>query len=73
LAGRRLIMLGDSIMRLHFYSLACLLRSHVVTGHSSVWDRSDIKWKGNYTAKLDSDTIQVLLTHWQQEGSDVAF
>lgn len=27
MAGRKLIMIGDSIMRLHFYSLACLMRS----------------------------------------------
>ena len=27
--GRKLIMIGDSIMRLHFYSLACLMRGQV--------------------------------------------
>ena len=29
MAGRKLIMVGDSIMRLHFHSLACLMRSQV--------------------------------------------
>ena len=29
LAGRRLIMFGDSIMRIQWLSLACLLRSQV--------------------------------------------
>lgn len=29
MAGRRLIMFGDSIMRIQWLSLACLLRSHV--------------------------------------------
>lgn len=38
-------MLGDSIMRLHFYSLACLLRAHVVDGHASGWGLSDIRLK----------------------------
>jgi hypothetical protein len=47
-AGRRLIMLGDSLMRLHFYSLACLLRDHITAGSSGVWDASSLKWKGNY-------------------------
>lgn len=28
--GRKLIMIGDSIMRLHFYSLACMMRSQVI-------------------------------------------
>ena len=37
--GRKLIMIGDSIMRLHFYSLACLMRGQVrslplLSGHS---------------------------------------
>ncbi len=31
LAGRRLIMFGDSIMRIQWLSLACLLRSQVCT------------------------------------------
>ena len=31
---RRLIMVGDSIMRLHFYSLACLMKSEVGTASS---------------------------------------
>jgi len=30
LAGKRLIMFGDSIMRIQWLSLACLLRSQVI-------------------------------------------
>ena len=32
MAGRKLILVGDSIMRLHFHSLACLMRSQVRKG-----------------------------------------
>lgn len=66
MAGRRLIMLGDSLMRLHFFSLGCLLRSHVASGRGVTWDRSEIKWKGDYTAKLDGREIQVQLPHQLQ-------
>ncbi len=59
-------MLGDSLMRLHFFSLGCLLRSHVASGRGVTWDRSDIKWKGDYTAKLDGREIQVQLPHQLQ-------
>ena len=41
--GRRLIMLGDSLMRLHFYSMACLLRKQISWGKASVWENSDIR------------------------------
>jgi hypothetical protein len=58
-AGRRLFMLGDSLMRLHFYSMACLLRSRVVSGSASEWSQSSIKWKGNYTVQWGDRTINV--------------
>ena len=49
--GRRLILLGDSLMRLHFYSLACLARSQIRSGNATTWARSNITWQGNYTQR----------------------
>lgn len=58
-AGRRIIMLGDSLMRLHFYSLACLLRANVTAGRSSPWNTSELRWQGNYTAKFGTNVMPV--------------
>lgn len=44
--GRRLIMLGDSLMRLNFYSLACLARSQIREGNATSWAHSNITWQG---------------------------
>ncbi len=57
-------MLGDSLMRLHFYSMACLLRRQVASGSASTWDRSDIRWKGNYTAEWGDGTVNVRALGW---------
>jgi hypothetical protein len=36
-AGRRLVMIGDSLMRQTFQSLGCLLRSSTVEANAGVW------------------------------------
>ena len=44
-------MLGDSLMRLNFYSLACLARSQIREGNATSWAHSNITWQGNYTQR----------------------
>lgn len=61
MAGRKLILVGDSIMRLHFHSLACLMRSQITTGYAMDWNRSPIQWKGNYTSQwAEAGTMPVV-------------
>ncbi|CAL8469668.1 g9209 [Coccomyxa elongata] len=47
-AGRRLFLIGDSLMRQQFASLACLLKGVSASGKSARWDLSDIKLQGDY-------------------------
>lgn len=50
-------------MRLHFYSMACLLRAYIKSGSASVWDKSSIRWKGDYWADWGDAKTQVGLQH----------
>ena len=56
LAGRRLIMFGDSIMRIQWLSLACLLRSQVHAAAMSCICRSLMV----YSACSDDRPISIM-------------
>lgn len=46
MSGRRLILIGDSLMRQTFHSLACMLASVSTKGSSGLWDSSTSRIRG---------------------------
>ncbi|CAL8469520.1 g9061 [Coccomyxa elongata] len=62
LAGRRLIMIGDSTMNGIFSSLGCMLKDHLTSGRHQPWDMSDmtkIHDKFEYTSRSGDAVRQV--------------
>ena len=51
---------GDSLMRQHFSSLACLLDKVIHKGHATYWDESDIKHKGDYKKPWGKEEVLTL-------------
>lgn len=74
MSGRRLILIGDSLMRQTFHSLACMLGSVSTKGSSGLWDSSTSRILGmpasflgfpfNSSCCAEDGRLEMSLTPW---------